>query len=357
MTLGKFHAALTAGVFLAVSATAQDAGDTTAPETGAEAASAEGAAAPTISAFSITPAPDPLSSAAAVYATYQSDVSDIEQHKFENVEGIQEALTDLGSQNAEQLSRGWIAYSALVASQSPEFRAAVRDVEGYYGRDFLVRGLQTDSRYARKINGGTTAVGAALNAGAADAQRLQSTAEYVKEQAYSLQAFGWAKGKLGDSGALATRLRADSMIGRTARPNMTTALDAPDIGSVLSTAGRSGAPSVWNSVSGSADRLQVVNVSNITSRNSPLSVSVGSEQVADKIATLAVYRVLGSEDATGVAPVQSAMTEGQTSGCMNMAQLNLQQCIAATHQHFEVPFCLGEHALAEIGSCIAKVSN
>ena len=146
MTLGKFHAALTAGVFLAVSATAQDAGDTTAPETGAEAASAEGAAAPTISAFSITPAPDPLSSAAAVYATYQSDVSDIEQHKFENVEGIQEALTDLGSQNAEQLSRGWIAYSALVASQSPEFRAAVRDV------DDRLHGLISDATENRQLS-------------------------------------------------------------------------------------------------------------------------------------------------------------------------------------------------------------
>ena len=262
MKPGKFQTVLIAGMAVAMTALAQE----TAPATNEpETAVLAPVAIP-------QPAPDPLSSAAAVYATYQSDVSDIEQHKFENVEGIQEALTDLGSQNAEQLSRGWIAYSALVASQSPEFRAAVRDVEGYYGRDFLVRGLQTDSRYARKINGGTTAVGAALNAGAADAQRLQSTAEYVKEQAYSLQAFGWAKGKLGDSGALATRLRADSMIGRTARPNMTTALDAPDIGSVLSTAGRSGAPSVWNSVSGSADRLQVVNVSNITSSNSPQPV-------------------------------------------------------------------------------------
>ncbi|WP_018147662.1 hypothetical protein [Henriciella marina] len=349
MKTGRIHATLTAGLFLALSATAQE----TTPTDTAQPASAEAA---TIRPFSITPAPDPLSSAAAVYATYQGDVTELEQNEFDDVDSIQTALTDLGSQNAEQLSRGWIAYSALVASQNPEFRAAVRDIEGYYGRDALVRGLQNDVRYARNLHGGSTAVSAALNAGAADAQRLQSTAELVKEQAYSLQAFGWAKGRLGDSGAIATKLRADSLVGRTASNDMTTAFRAPDFGSVLSSAGRTGAPSVWRSVSNAAGQIRGVNISTGLSDGTRRRVAPGSEQVADKIATLAAYRVLGGEGGAA-APVQSAMSESQTTGCINMAQLNLQQCIAATHQHFEVPFCLGEHALAEIGSCIAKVSN
>ncbi|RIJ20326.1 hypothetical protein D1224_14435 [Henriciella barbarensis] len=340
---------MTAGTLLALTATAQD----NTSEQASEPAST--AAIPTVQPYSIAPAPDPLATAAAVYATYQNDVTRLEQKRFEDVASIQSALNDLGSQNHNQLSRGWIAYSALIASQDPEFRAAVRDGEAYYGRDFLVRGLQNDVRYARTLHGGSAAVSAALNAGAADAQRLQATAQTVKQQAYSLQSYGWAKGKLGDSGALATRLRAESLIGRTASNDMTTAFRAPDIGNVLSTAGRVGAPSIWRNINGASDRVRVANVRTITG-GTRRSVAPGSEQVADKIATLAAYRVLGSEQ-TGPAPIQGAMTESQTSGCMNMANLNLQQCIAATHQHFEVPFCLGEHALAEIGSCIAKVSN
>lgn len=350
MKLGRIHAAVTAGMLVALAATAQE----STPEQAAEPATTT-TSIPTVQPYSVAPAPDPLATAAAVYATYQSDVTRLENQKFEDVASIQAALSDLGSQNHDQLSRGWIAYSALIASQDPEFRAAVRDGEAYYGRDFLVRGLQNDVRYARTLHGGSAAVSAALNAGAADAQRLQATAQTVKQQAYSLQSYGWAKGTLGDSGALATRLRADSLVGRTASSDMTTAFRAPDIGNVLSTAGRVGAPSIWRNVSGSADRIRVADVSTIT-RGTRRSVAPGSEQVADKIATLAAYRVLGSEQ-TGPAPIQGAMTESQTSGCMNMANLNLQQCIAATHQHFEVPFCLGEHALAEIGSCIAKVSN
>ena len=31
--------------------------------------------------------------------------------------------------------------------------------------------------------------------------------------------------------------------------------------------------------------------------------------------------------------------------CMMMANLNLQQCVAASHRHYEVPFCIAEHAI------------
>lgn len=347
MKPARVHVALAGSLALAMAAFAQT-------ESAAPATSETPAA--SVTSYTIAPAPDPLASAAGVYATYQSDVTDIEQGEFSSVDDIQDALSDLGGQNAEQLARGWIAYSALVAAQDPEFRAAVRDIEGFYGQDYLIRGLQNDVRYARTLNGGNTAVRAALNAGDADAMRLKNTGEFVKEQSYSLQAYGWAKGTLGDSGALATRLRSDSLIGRAARSNLTTAFRAPDIEPVLSVAGRTGAPSVWKNVSSTAQSIRPIKVSDVIGRVTPLRIAPGKEQVADKIATLAAYRILGSEGAS-VAPVQSAMTERETQGCINMAQLNLQQCIAATHQHFEVPFCLGEHALTEIGSCIAKVSN
>ena len=56
-------------------------------------------------------------------------------NSFSSADDIEESLTNLGGQNvAEKLSSGWIAYSALVASQDPQFRSAVRDIEGFYGR-------------------------------------------------------------------------------------------------------------------------------------------------------------------------------------------------------------------------------
>ncbi len=300
-------------------------------------------------------APDPLSSAAAVYATFHGDVTDIKQNSFKSADDIQSALSNLGGQNSDQLTRGWMAYSALVASQNPEFRAAVRDIEGFYGKDVFVRGLQNDVRYARSLNGGGAAVRSAISAGDADSKRLEATAAFVKEQAYSLQGAGWAKGKVGDSGALATRLRANSLAGRPARGDMVTAFSSPAIDTVLVSAGKGGASSVWENVSGAASAIRVPDVSGalgMTNRR----IATGKEPIADQIATLAAYRVIGSDGASA-APMQRAMTEKQTAGCLNMAQLNLQQCVAASHQHFEVPFCIGEHALADVGRCISKVSQ
>lgn len=324
----------------------------------AMAASAQPDAAPEVqnaAANDTITAADPLSSAAAVYATYHGDVTNVKTNSFQSVGDIQGALTNLGGQNSEQLTRGWMAYSALVASQNPEFRAAVRDIEGFYGKDVLVRGLQNDVRYARSLNGGNTAVRSALSAIDSDVKRLSDTAAMVKEQAYSLQAAGWAKGRIGDANAMATQLTAHTLTGRTPSDAMVTAFSAPGIESVLVSAGKNGGPSVWDSVSSAAQAVRVPDVTGalgIANRN----IASGKEPIADQIATLAAYRVVGS-GGSAAAPMQRAMTEKQTAGCINMAQLKLQACVAAAYQHFEVPFCIGEHALAEVGTCIGKVSQ
>ncbi|WP_147373325.1 hypothetical protein [Henriciella mobilis] len=340
MRLTRIHAVALGAVALAFTATAQ-----TQPEPQVQNASAPEASL----------APDPLSSAAAVYATFHGDVTDIKQNSFKSSGDIQSALTNLGGQNSEQLTRGWMAYSALVASQNPEFRAAVRDIEGFYGKDTLVRGLQNDVRYARSLNGGKSAVFAALGAVDADSERLETTAAFVKEQAYSLQGQGWAKGKIGDSSALANQLHSAALTGRPANEDMVKAFSAPGIDTVLVTAGKNGAPSIWENVSSAASAIRVPDVAGalgISNRR----IATGKEPIADQIATLAAYRIIGGEG-SAAAPMQRAMTEKQTAGCLNMAQLNLQQCVAAAHQHFEVPFCIGEHALADVGRCISKVSQ
>lgn len=340
MKFRRIHAVMIGATALAMTATAQ----------------VETAQVQTVAADASATTPDPLSSAAAVYATFQGDVTDIKVNSFKNSNDIQNALTNLGGQNSEQLTRGWMAYSALVASQNPEFRAAVRDIEGFYGKDVFVRGLQNDVRYARSLNGGTTAVTSALVAGDADAKRLAATAAYVKEQAYSLQGSRWAMGKLGDSGAIATSLRAQSLSGRPAREDLVTAFSAPTIDTVLVSAGSNGAPSLWENVSSAASAVRMPDVKGALGISASKRVAPGKEPIADQIATLAAYRIVGG-DGAAAAPMQRAMTEKLTAGCLNMAQLNLQQCVAAAHQHYEVPFCIGEHAIADVGRCISKVSQ
>ena len=312
----------------------------------------------------VTPAPqqvsaapqqsDPLARAAALYATYQGDVTDVKSNGFTSARDIEATLNNLGGHNPEQLTQGWMANSALVAAQNPEFRAAVLDIEGYYGRDMLMTGMQNDVRYARTLSGGNDAVNQALTAVNADSRRLMGAAAFVKEQAYSLQAAGWAKGRVGNSGAKASSLFASTQTGIPARGAMVQAMHSPDINTVLEQAGKSGAPSVWESVSGAASTIRVPAA--VASLGQSNKIARGKEPIADRITTLAAYRILNADPSTA-GSMRQAMSERGTQGCLNMANLNLQQCVAAAHKHYEVPFCIGEHALSDVGKCIGKVSQ
>lgn len=312
----------------------------------------------------VTPAPqqvaatapktDPLAQAAALYATYQGDVTDVKSNGFTSARDIEATLNNLGGHNPEQLTQGWMAYSALVAAQNPEFRAAVLDIEGYYGRDVMMTGMQNDVRYARTLSGGNEAVNQALTAVKADSSRLFGAAAFVKEQAYSLQGSGWAKGRVGNSQAKATTLFTSTQSGIPARGNLVQAMQSPEINTVLEQAGRSGAPSVWDSVTGAASTIRVPSV--VSNFGPTQRIASGKEPIADRITTLAAYRILNA-DPSVASSMRQAMSERETQGCLNMANLNLQQCVAAAHKHYEVPFCIGEHALSDIGKCIGKVSS
>lgn len=297
---------------------------------------------------------DPLAKAAALYATYQSEVTDVKTNGFASAGDIEDSLNNLGGHNPDQLTQGWMAYSALVAAQNPEFRAAVRDIEGYYGRDMLMTGMQNDVRYARTLDGGNSAVTQALSAVDADSRRLIGAAAFVKEQAYSLQGAGWAKGRVGNSQAKATNLYASTQSGIPAHGTMVQAMQSPNINSVLEQAGQRGAPSVWESVSGAAGTIRLPAA--VAGFGQSKRIARGKEPIADRITTLAAYRILEA-DPSVAGSMRQAMSERETQGCLNMANLNLQQCVAAAHKHYEVPFCIGEHALADIGRCIGKVSN
>ncbi|MCI4645826.1 MAG: hypothetical protein MRY64_13685 [Hyphomonadaceae bacterium] len=298
---------------------------------------------------------DVIAESAAVYATYQSDVSDVRQNPLSSADDIASSLDNLGGHNSQQLSNGFIAYSALVASQNPEFRAAVRDIEGFYGRDSLMLGLRNDVRYARTLGGGNAAVTSSLAAIEADADRLRGAGAFVKEQAYSLQAAGWAKAVIPSSDAMIQRIQSSASAGRPVRADLRVAFTSSEIDTVLAQAGQSGAPSLWENVNSAASAVRFPSLDMVYSGRSA-RIRAGKEPIADRIATLAAYRVLGTE-AAPAQEVRTAMRETTTRNCINMAQLNLQQCVAAAHKQYEVPFCIGEHALTDVGDCIGDVTQ
>lgn len=299
---------------------------------------------------------DAISHAAAVYGTYQGDVSALRDQPLSSANDIDSALDNLGGQNAGQLSTGWLAYSALVASQNPEFRTAVRDIEGFYGRDRVMTGMRNDMAYARTLGGANSAVTAALAATEADSRRLSSAAAYVKEQAYTLQGTGWAKARIGNANAMAASLNTASRNGRAPNAMVMSALQTPSIDGALAQAGSNGAPSLWDGAMDSVSGIQFPSLRNPGLSAQQRNVRRGKEQVANRIATLAAYRVIGVDNRTA-SQLSTAMADTETSSCIRRSQLNLQQCVAASYRQYELPYCISEHALQDVGECIGEITN
>lgn len=291
---------------------------------------------------------DPVSERAAVYMTYQSDADTIGATPFKSTSDIDQALSTLGGYNADQLTRGWISYSALIASQDPEFRATVRDIEAYYGRDRVVSSFSTGGGYARSLKGGDDAVSTAIGVTDTDLPRLYSTAAIVKEQGYSLQGYGWAKSRIRNSRQRAENVKVLQGQGQSADNLILAALTGPRPGQDAG---------VTNAVATAADVASAVRLPafmNDGFTTGRKKVNYGKEPVANQIASVAALRILGAES-VDQAKLSRVMLEPSVQGCMRMQNLQLQGCVAGVGQEYEVPHCISQHALQEIADCLGAV--
>ena len=346
---GRFLLGTLLGAAMAMGASAQS--TTTSSTTPTQTSSTP----PTTITAPANPAPqdDAISKAAAVYGTYQGSVSDYKAKPLSSTKDIDRALEELGGHNSGQLSKGWLSYSALVASQDSQFRAAINESISHYGRDRILLGMQKNYAYARSLKGGDSAVSAALTAIDADARRLRNIGRNVKEQAYTLQSVGWAKAKVGNGSKKADGIMATTQRGLPVKGEVMSAMLSANANSNFAKAGGSGAPSLWDGISSAASTVRFPTISSASSYK---RVRREHEQTANRIATLAAYRAVGAGRSAESA-VLTAMTDQSAQSCINTANLNLQQCVAAAHTYDELPFCIGVYSLTEIGECIGKVAQ
>ena len=307
---------------------------------------------------SANPAPqkDAISKAAAVYGTYQGAVTDYKQSSLKSIEDIDRALEELGGHNAGQLSKGWISYSALVASQNPEFRAALNESVSHYGRDRILLGMQKNYGYARSLKGGETAVNAAISAMDADARRIRTIGRNAKEQARVLQGTtSWAEVKVRNGGKKAEGIFAKTQIGMPISGNVLSAMTDANANNNFAKAGSSGAPSLWDGLSSAASTVRFPAISG-TRSYSQKRLSGRQLETANRIATLAAYRSIGATQ-NAESAVLTAMADQEASSCANMANLHLQMCISTAYTYEELPFCIADHALKDMGDCIGAVAE
>lgn len=278
---------------------------------------------------------DEMHDALEAYALYQTDVSALLNADIESARDVDAALARLQRHDPDRVARGWIAYGALTAAQSPAFAEGVRRDVRETGRGPILTALRTDLYYARRQSAGTPqAIQLILSAASADSLRVDLAGDRFDRFARSSTAQHAAAGD-GDlqgavrlSPAMRDRLRVTAV---SARP--------------MSQIDEFGGRGFWDSLSGregSAPRA----------RNGREERDYAS--VTDHMLTLAA--IVAADATSGERRrVNELLDEPLTQQCMEMQRLQLRQCLSVSVDGSERSYCLAHHGLSGPGQCFANV--
>ena len=296
-------------------------------------------------------------SAISAYAAYHTDVTTLRGSRIANDADLEGALNRVAQHNRDALTRGWVAYGGMTAAQSPAFVQGVRDAAQYYGRDAVIWAISADPRYARGLRGGNEATRMLLDAATADGARIVSVADRYREMAYELQRQRWANAVAPGQEARVQRIRA---LGRTGSP----ATAVPDtVSPRLTVATLSLHPTTdptsfggrrfWDAVQGGSEVVEV--------SSTPVTYQWRLDgprgEAVDRMASVAAMQALDANDSAHASAISALMNDPRSRDCLEMAQLQLYQCMSAARFRYENAFCLGQHGLRDVGMCISNVAQ
>lgn len=294
------------------------------------------------------PADSRVVSAAANYTLFRDDVTEIGYSPIQSVGDIDNALETSTSYTPEDLTRGWIAYAALVAMQNPAFIDGVRASADHWGREDVMRGLNNNLAYAGMISGSELAIDDVLRQASSDAAKFKSAGDALEQQAYTIQKDSWASRKVANKEGKLAAVRQTSNAG--APSTVLSALAAP---------GAVGSPEL--EVRGEAlnefRRMFVPTASPTTQasyRSSyRLRPNLNQKSALDRAMTIAAFEALGATEEANRLRTGEIFLDRNTRKCLGDARLQLEACISATYNNFDVPFCVARHSISDVSSCIS----
>ncbi len=287
------------------------------------------------------------------YAAYHSDIGDLRAARVGNANELERALDIAARHNRDALSRGWIAYGAMTAAQSPAFVAGVREAAAHYGRDAVIRGMSVDPGWARLLRGGDEATRIVLNSATADAARIIAVADRYRELAYGLQRQGWANAVAPQQAARVQRIRGLSAGALSVPPgdlaarfNVMPVTLTPQTDPTVF-----GGRRFWDSVRGNGGVTEAASAA-------PGSWRVKPErgEAVNRMTTIAALQALGAAESNPTL-IDRLLNESRSRDCLEMAQLQLFQCMSAARFRYENAFCMGQHALRDVGLCISGIAQ
>ncbi|MEQ1617583.1 MAG: hypothetical protein ABL883_04470 [Terricaulis sp.] len=296
------------------------------------------AAAASFALFAATPAfADEVRDALEAYALYQSDVSALLDSEIASARAVDAALARLQHHNPRNVARGWIAYGALTAAQSPDFAAGIARVADESGRAPFLAQLRGDLTFARRgPRGSSDAIQFILNAASADGARVAMAGARYERFARSPAPRQHASA--GESTGANIRLSAE-MQGRL----RVTAVSARPMIDISDFGGRG----FWDAMAG---RDANAPRGRHRRENTPYAA------VTDHMLTLGALVVTES---TGRERrrVSALLNEPLTQYCLAMERQQLRQCVGVSVDASERAYCLARHGLSGPGGCFSAIAR
>ena len=262
---------------------------------------------------------------------------------FENGDQIQSSLKVAVAYEPKQFLSGATAYAAVLALQDPTFVASVRSFAvDPTQRQQVINQLIADPAYAVGFKGSDTAAGRIIDTLGADGLKVYTAGKAVKQAAYDVQRAKWSLLPVLDrDGRLAY---AKSM---SATPGLA---DSADM-AMLQQASTGAVPLVQAPPANPP--VGATTVAAIGPRSAPPPY----KPLVIRGMAVAALAALGYAGDDKLALIEAVMAEPASAMCLNMAKLNLYQCLAVAKPHYEDVFCLGQHIMIDTGMCVIKASG
>lgn len=288
-------------------------------------------------------AQDAVHDALDAYALYQTDISAVLDLAIEDEDAMNTALERVARHDPARVSRGWIAYGALTAAQSPAFVAGVRSRVGSAGRAPVLRQLNRDITYARRRPpGADEAIALILNANAADTSRMSAAGNL-----YQGVGDAWAV----DAPAHDTAARREARNTRLASLARERRALPEDFAPRLHIGALAATPLTDTDAFGGA-RFWDALAARTSPRPAALRWREANTAITNRMLTLAGL-IITNAVASETTRVTAMLDDEHARECLAMQQLQFRQCVSVSNYPNEDAYCLARHGLTQPGACLS----
>lgn len=86
------------------------------------------------------------------------------------------------------------------------------------------------------------------------------------------------------------------------------------------------------------------------------SKTAGNPSIMERMLTLAALKILGEDKNPALIPHIALITQnGGMTNCLETARKNSNQCQAASHDEYDLSFCMSKHAIGEVAKCFSWI--